>query len=236
MFEGVAENKTAYRKKVTRREVMALIREGEGLLVEFKRHFSSPEKIAKEMIAFANTKGGTILFGVDDDGSVYGLQSEKSEISEIEHTSQFLCDPPINVFCDIIPWSGKKDVIAVTVNASADKPHTLVEYDAAGKRVVNGSRIGFIRVRDKSMQASKEVMQVMRSKQEGAAPLRIAIGHNEKILFEYLEENGRITVMDFANLVNISRRRASKILVDLVRAGTLLLHTVETAEFFTLRD
>ena len=236
MFDELTVEKPAYRKKVTRRDVMALISDGEGLRIEFKRHFSSPEKIAKEMIAFANTKGGTILFGVDDDGSVFGLQSEKSELSEIEHTSQFLCDPPINVSCDVIPWSGKKDIIAVTVPSSPDKPHTLVEYDAAGKRVMNGSRIGFVRVQDKSMQASKEVMKVMQSHRPDAPPLRIAIGHNEKVLFEYLEENGKITVQEFADLVNISRRRASKILVDLVRAGTLLLHSVEMPEFFSLAE
>ena len=96
MFEGLAEEKIISGRRVSRKDAMALIAEGEGLRIEFKRHFSSPEKIAKEMIAFANTKGGTILFGVDDDGSVFGLQSEKSELSEIEHTSQFLCDPGTN--------------------------------------------------------------------------------------------------------------------------------------------
>src|ERR1041384_767907 len=125
MFEGLIEEKIAYRKKVTRKDVMALIAEGEGLRIEFKRHFSSPEKIAKEMIAFANTRGGTILFGVDDDGTVVGVQSEKSELAEIEHTSQFLCEPPVDIRCDVIPWSGSKDVIAVTVFPSANKPHTL---------------------------------------------------------------------------------------------------------------
>ena len=235
MFEEVIPYHT-HRKKITRRDVMDLLAKGEGLQVEFKRHFSSPEKIAKEMIAFANTKGGTILFGVDDDGSVYGLHSEKSELSEIEHTSQFLCDPPIDVICDVIPWSGQKDIIAVTVPLSENKPHTLVEFDSSGKRILNGARIGFVRVRDKSLQASKEVMKVMQSGQKDAPPLKIAIGFNEKALFEYLEENERISVGEFADLVNISRRRASKILVDLVRAGTLLLHTIETKEFFTLAE
>ena len=44
MFEGVIEERTPFIKKVTRRDVMALIAEGEGLRVEFKRHFSSPKK------------------------------------------------------------------------------------------------------------------------------------------------------------------------------------------------
>src|SRR5947208_2179866 len=129
MFEGLKEERVASEKRVSRKEAMALIAEGEGLRIEFKRHFSSPEKIAKEMIAFANTKGGTILFGVDDDGSVFGLHSEKSEISEIEHASQFLCEPPIHIRCDVIPLNGQKDIIAVTIPPSAEKPHTLVEYD-----------------------------------------------------------------------------------------------------------
>ncbi|MDP4220292.1 MAG: ATP-binding protein [Bacteroidota bacterium] len=235
MFEGLIEEKT-HRRRVNRRDVMALLAEGEGLRIEFKRHFSSPEKIAKEMIAFANTKGGTILFGVDDDGSVFGLHSEKSELSEIEHVSKFLCDPPVAIACDVIPWSGHKDIIAVTVLPSENRPHTLVEYDSSGKRVTDGPKTGFVRVKDKSMQASKEVMSVMRSRRSDAPPLRIAIGYNERALFKYLEEHERITVQEFADLVNISRRRASKILVDLVRAGTVFLHTVETAEYFSLAE
>ena len=52
------------------KDVDRFIEEGEGFEIEFKRKVSSPEKIARALIAFANTKGGTILFGVDDDGSV----------------------------------------------------------------------------------------------------------------------------------------------------------------------
>ena len=54
---------------IRRHELYDLIDSGEGPDVEFKRQFSSPEKIAKEIIAFANTRGGYLLFGVDDDNS-----------------------------------------------------------------------------------------------------------------------------------------------------------------------
>ncbi|HEY3876786.1 MAG TPA: ATP-binding protein, partial [Candidatus Kapabacteria bacterium] len=47
---------------IRRHELYDLIDSGEGPDVEFKRQFSSPEKIAREMIAFANTRGGYILF------------------------------------------------------------------------------------------------------------------------------------------------------------------------------
>ncbi|HYM20114.1 MAG TPA: ATP-binding protein [Candidatus Kapabacteria bacterium] len=224
------------RAKFSRRTLEDMIAEGESNSLEFKRFFSSPDKMAKEMIAFANTKGGVILLGVDDDGTVVGVESEKSEAAEIEHTAQFLCDPPIIVDIQIVQLTGRKEVVAVTIAESKDKPHTLVEYDTSGKRITNGAAHGYVRVKDRSMQASREVMKVMRSRRADAPPLRIAIGHNERMLFEHLEKHERITVDEFADLVNISRRRASKILVDLVRAGTLLIHTVETTEFFTLAE
>ena len=70
-----------------RRKIIELIELGEGLNVEFKQRFSSYEKIAKEMIAFANTRGGNIIIGVDDDGSIYGIESEKSDIDLIKETA-----------------------------------------------------------------------------------------------------------------------------------------------------
>ncbi|MCC6398020.1 MAG: ATP-binding protein, partial [Bacteroidetes bacterium] len=65
------------------KDVNRLIEEGEGFEIEFKRKVSTQEKIARALIAFANTKGGHILFGVDDDGSIVGVESEKSEVDLI---------------------------------------------------------------------------------------------------------------------------------------------------------
>ena len=58
-------------------ELNEIIENGENQHVEFKRKFTEPEKIAKEMIAFANTQGGDLLFGSDDDKTVVGDESEK---------------------------------------------------------------------------------------------------------------------------------------------------------------
>ena len=61
------------------KEINELIAGGESTIVEFKRKISKPEKIAKEMVAFANTKGGYLIVGVDDNGTIYGIDSEKYE-------------------------------------------------------------------------------------------------------------------------------------------------------------
>ncbi len=212
------------------RDVNNLIKEGEGFTIEFKRRISSPEKIARTLISFANTRGGTILFGVDDDGSVVGVESEKSEIEMIGIAGKDFCDPPVETAIDIVLFDGL-DVIVCTVSESRIKPH----YYVGDRENVNGeSTRVYIRVNDKTIMASREAVKILRDENPDEPPLTVAIGRNEKRLFEYLEHNERITLREFGRLVNVSDRRASRILVSLARAGVIRIHTREKEEFFTL--
>ena len=211
-------------------DVNELIEQGEGFHIEFKRRISSPEKIARTIISFANTKGGTILFGVDDDGSVVGVESEKSEIEMIETAGREYCDPRIEPGVDIVPFDGR-DVIVCHVAESVTKPH----YFLGPQDRMNGENTRvYIRVNDNTMMASREVVRILQNENPHAPPLQVMIGDNEKRLFRYLEQQQRVTVREFGRLVNVSDRRASRILVQLVRAGVIRIHTHEKEEFFTL--
>lgn len=55
-------------------ELQRLIDIGEGAKIEFKRDELRPEQLAREIVSFGNMNGGTILVGVEEDGSVSGLQ------------------------------------------------------------------------------------------------------------------------------------------------------------------
>jgi len=209
-------------------ELKALISEGENFKIEFKRQFSTIEKIAKELIAFANTKGGMILFGVDDDGTIYGVESEKSEMDLINEASREYCEPPIEPIVQVIELNGK-DIVVAIVEESRKKPHRLQDYKDT---VLREAKV-YIRVNDKSVIASREVVKILESENPDSEPLSIIIGENERRLFKYVEDKGRVTVKEFAKLVNISERRASRILVSLVRAGVIRIHTEEKFEYFT---
>jgi ATP-dependent DNA helicase RecG len=60
-------------------DLLQLIANGENSGVEFKRDDLRPEQLAKEIVALANLKGGKVLLGVEDDGSISGIQRNDLE-------------------------------------------------------------------------------------------------------------------------------------------------------------
>jgi predicted HTH transcriptional regulator len=211
-------------------ELNDLIENGENSEVEFKRKFSTAEKIAKEMIAFANTKGGRIIFGVDDDRSVIGVESEKGEMELIDTAAKFNCSPEIIYSYEILHIY-RKDVIVVTVPESRTKPHSLIEESLNGESV--HPKV-YIRVKDKSVLASKETIRVLKKSNPDSPPLIVELGEKEKFLLDYLSKHERIDVYTLRKLLNLSERRASRMLVNLVRAGLILLHNLEKEDYYTL--
>ncbi len=209
-------------------DLKLLIEEGEGFELEFKRKVSTPIKIAKTMMSFANTKGGILLFGVDDDKTIIGVDSEKEEIEMINTAASYYCDPPLDPIIDTVPYK-KRDVIVVTIEESNSKPHYLNVDDEEE----NSGTLVYIRVNDKTVEASKEVVRILQAENPDAQPLRIAIGDAERRLFDYLDKNERITVKQYAKLINISYRRASRSLIQLVRAGVVRIHTHNKEDYFT---
>ncbi len=212
------------------RHLLDLIEEGENLTCEFKRKFSTPEKIAREMIAFANTKGGYLIIGVDDDKEIVGVESEKTESELILDAAQNYCEPPLRINIDYVEIKGK-EVVVVEILESKLKPHRIQDY--LNELDINNSVVT-IRVNDKSVQASKEMIRIMKSRSSEMSLKKYSIGANEKAVFEYLDKKERISVKELSSYVNISERRASRTLVKLVRANLLFLHTKDNGEeFFT---
>ncbi len=208
-------------------ELFKLIEEGENEKVEFKRKFSTPGKIAKEMIAFANSKGGYIFFGVDDDKKIFGVESEKAELDLIDIAARFYSEPEIEYKTEIILINAK-DVVVIEIPESRKKPHKLIDENNKGT-----SRV-YIRYKDKSIIASKETASILKFSNVESSPLIISLGELEKRLLKYLEEFSTITVKEFKKLYNISERRSSRTIVNLVRAGVLRHHKLDNKEFYTI--
>ncbi|MBX3009136.1 MAG: putative DNA binding domain-containing protein [Melioribacteraceae bacterium] len=213
---------------MTRKKIIQMIEHGENITIEFKQRFSSHEKIAKEMIAFANTRGGYILFGVEDDGSIYGLESERSDIELIKETAERYCEPAVQYKLESIEIE-KKDLIAVQVFESEFKPNRMQDYKK--EMDLNSAQV-YVRINDKSVLASKEMIKILQTQSRDSKLVNYTVGSLEKIVFEYLDKNETITVKQLGKIANVSDRRASRTLIKLVRADLLIIHQKENGESY----
>lgn len=131
---------------MTRTELLEAIRNGESSGIELKRDGVTSHDFAKELVAFLNYEGGTILLGVDDDGEISGVQRENVE-EWVMSICRDIVRPPVIPFFEVIRDAEPgKDVIAVRVSAGYGV-HSVWR---------NGRDLYYIRVGSTSRDASKE--------------------------------------------------------------------------------
>src|SRR6188768_3112918 len=103
------------------KRILDLIRQGEGEQLDFKREISSSMRIAKSLSAFANHKGGTLLVGVNDDGTIAGVKAEEERYM-LEQAATFFCRPEVHL--EIHEWQiKKKTIIEVIIPEGDNKPY-----------------------------------------------------------------------------------------------------------------
>ncbi|MFM6975414.1 MAG: RNA-binding domain-containing protein [Sphingobacteriaceae bacterium] len=200
-----------------------LIFNGESTTLDFKQRITSCEKIAKTMVSFANNRGGRLLIGVADDGRIVGVKSEEEEKYMINQAAHLYIKPALEPAFEEVNIDDKL-VVVVDIPESDLKPHYALDEDK--KWWV------YIRVNDKSVLASKVVVDVLRRGTRGDGVL-LEYSVNEKALLEYLSENERITAKEYSQMLKLSRRNTNRILVNLVLTGVIRLHTTEKEEYYT---
>lgn len=203
--------------------IRKLILDGEGLRQDFKKTITSCEKIAKTMVSFANNKGGRLLVGILDDGTISGVKSEDEEKYMLTKAAHFFCKPALEPKFEEI-YIDDKIVLVVEIKESEIKPHYALGEDKKWW--------AYIRVKDKSVLASKIVIEVIKRENDEYGIL-LEYSSKEKALLEYLNEHDRITSREYSHMLNLSRRRTQRILVNLVLSGIIRLHTTEKEEYYT---
>jgi len=96
----------------------AIIQAGESYQVEFKRNINSD--ISKEIVAFANSSGGRIFIGIEDDGTIQGIVVTNELRARVQSMARD-CDPPINVELE-----GFNNILVIHVPEGANKPYRCV--------------------------------------------------------------------------------------------------------------
>lgn len=185
--------------------IQDLIKQGENQFQDFKFVINDSKKIARSLVAFANTNGGRLLIGVKDNGNITGVKTEE-EFHMIEAAAQLYCKPEI--FFKRKDWIvEKKKVLEIIIPESKTKPHlTKTEED---------KWLAFIRVNDENMLANVVMMQVWKKK-KSIKGVKIQYTEPENFLLSYLNQNDYISLKQFYKQANISRYRAINILSDFI--------------------
>lgn len=205
------------------RELKRLVSQGENARLEFKRKASYPDKIVREMIAFANAGGGTLLVGVSDDGDLSGLKHPEED-SHVIQQSLKKCTPPLPVSETYIPIGGARYIVQYQVGESRTKPHYFLD---------GHKKEAYIRVNDQSIRASREVREIARRSLQ-KRDIRFHYGEHEKFLMRYLDIHPAITLKEFMDVSGLKKFNASKKLVLLVLANVLQITPHEKEDLFSL--
>lgn len=100
----------------TRTELMRLVRGGEDTYLELKVKLSNPERIAQGIVALANTGGGVIVFGVNDQLRVEGIDHPEEVQDELVRICRDEIYPSIIPFIDRIAFDNGRRIVALEVD------------------------------------------------------------------------------------------------------------------------
>ena len=135
-------------KKIDQDFVNLLLKEEEGLKIEYKQQISSQEKIAKTLSAMSNTAGGLILIGISDQRKIMGIDPEEERFM-IEGANQVFCYPKADLELQVITldpesvYEDEKYVLLVIIQPSKVGTIYVKQRD--------GSQKAYRRVGDKNL-------------------------------------------------------------------------------------
>ena len=132
---------------MTQSELLALLANGENSGVEFKGDQERPERLAKEIVALANFRGGKLILGVEDDGTVTGIRRNDLEQWLMDAVFGRKVHPMILPFYEEVRMDDERRVAVVTVTQGVAKPYVV--------RHNNREEI-YIRVGSTSQHATRE--------------------------------------------------------------------------------
>ena len=208
-----------------------LVGQGENEQIEFKRLVHSPSKIAKPITAFANTSGGVILIGVDDDKRIVGIHSEKEILEVVVEGVKLHIDPEpeINIYHEEFK---RRLVLMVLVPESPDKPQYHLEQttDPRTGKSVTEQRV-YTREGSRNKALCDDRITLMQSKKN---PLNVSFGERERMLLNFLRKNRKITADEYGEMTGLPLAKARESLITLVRSGAVILQTEGGKSYYTM--
>lgn len=200
-----------------------LIQEGEHQRQDFKYCINDSKKIAKSLVAFANTDGGRLLVGIKDNGKIVGIRTDE-EFYMVEAAAKIYSNPPISFSTQQWQIEGKT-VLEIIIEPSKTKPHFA--------RDENGKWLAYQRVGDENYLAGKIQVNVWK-KNNSPVGIHFTYSEHEKFLIDYLLNNPSITISKFIRQAHVSRNKAEEVLTNFVLMDIIKMTFEKDVTVFSL--
>jgi predicted HTH transcriptional regulator len=173
-----------------------LIKLGENQQQDFKHTIEDQKKIARTLVAFANTEGGRLLIGVKDNGKVAGVNPEE-EYHMIEGAAKLFCKPEIKFETKI--WQdGFRLVLEVSIEANPLRHHKAQNEEGEWKI--------YIRRKDQTLLANKIVLKVWNLERKGVQkPLKY--GKDEQVFLTVFSTDATFTLSKLYRMFDFPKQK-----------------------------
>ncbi len=191
--------------------ILKYIAEGEHQQQDFKFCINDSRKIARTLVAFANTDGGRLLIGVKDNGRVAGVRSDE-EYYMVEAAAKLYSKPSILFNTEVWDVDGKM-VLEVTIEPGKEKPY-LAQTD-------EGKWLAYIRVNDENILANAVLVKAWKWINNPKGLLIKIDDPRQKLLEMVQSSENPFTLNKFMKSAHISRSLAQNILAEFVALGCI---------------
>jgi len=204
------------------RTLQRWIEEGENAQLDFKTTINSPSKIAKSLVAFANSRGGKIVVGIEDKGFFIGVDVE-GEKYELKKAAKEFCTPELELTFEKLQHQGKFALVA-EVAESKTKPHYAINKKKTGQQL-------YIRVADECIVPSLSIKKMLENGELNFIYRTADYQRTKNDLLQYLRLNSTIDVAKFAEWQRLKEQNAHRMLVDYMLEGHLKNTNIQATEF-----
>lgn len=209
--------------KVTIHPIYQLIAQGEHQQQDFKFCINDSRKIAKSLVAFANTDGGHLLVGVKDNGKISGVKSDE-EYYMVEAAAKLYSKPEIPF--TVQEWDVEgKTVLQVSIEASPLRPH-YAENDEKKWQA-------YVRKNDENILANRVIVKTWKLKRNKKG-LLFTYDASRKALVHYLEQHQEITLSKLTKVAKVNRFVAENILAEFLNMGCIAINIERSPITYTL--
>ena len=211
---------------MTLKELKVLCKGGEGQYVEFKQNANHPDQIIEEVVGFANSKGGNLLVGVDDNGNAGGLKFAEDDAIFLTAYINKNVDPQPVFDYSFIAVNKSKSVIQFKIQSGNKKPYGLKKRDT--KKV-------FYRIDDLCIQASRELKNILRNSNHSRGQI-IKYTELENQLLKIIEPGMQLSKVQISEKMKFASRQISDCLVRLVTARVLKIIPAVDDDLYEYHD